>query len=355
MKLFPHYTLVSMSVVVGSQSNIPRVYEDLDELFADLENDLGSQIDVSSLPIVPPHNDRIFYLSENAYGSPCVSGYLVTAGPSAPRSRCFTIDLDHNLVYLRGTYSDYSRAIMLVPSDGEGNLYIARHNSRAPDNWQQYEDVMGIGHGSDFARLVGSVMLVPLEVGVPRTQLALITAPTDPESFCTESVMARIALLVSSSGRLELEVDVSLEDRNSGEIVPMERSEQNPTFFFLSTYKLTFIPSNVRASLVEIMNRVGLVRTVPNTFSVGCENLINFLPSIVFTVKDAGVVAARIVLEPQDYFHIRPETRECGCKIDLSDPEPVEHARFSFGMSLLENAGIFIDYNNEVLGLCDPL
>lgn len=343
------------SLVVGSQSNIPRVYEDLDELFADLENDFGSQIDDSSLPIVPTHNYRIFYLSVDSYGSPCVSGYLVTAGPSAPRSRSFTIDLDHNLVYLRGTYSDYSRAIMVVPSDGEGDLYISRHSSHVPDNWQQYEDVMGIGYGSDFARLVGSVMLVPLQVGVSGTRLALITAPTDPESFCRESVMARIALVVSGGGRLELEADVWFEDRNSGEIVPMERLETNPTFFFLSTYKLTFIPSNVRSSLVGIMSRVGLVRTATNSFSIGCENLINFLPSIVFTVKDAGVVAARIVLEPQDYFHIHPETRECECKIDLSDSEPVEHARFSFGMSLLENAGIFIDYNNEVLGLCDPL
>ena len=102
------------------------------------------------------------------------------------------------------------------------------------------------------------------------------------------------------------------------------------------------------------MDSIGMVRSPrrQNRFVSECHNLIRQLPSISLSFRNDDVVFAVIILSPEDYFEVDPDTSECECQIELDYPRDDQ---MSLGKIFLERVGVFIDYENVAIGLCEPL
>ena len=347
-------------IFVGFVSAAPptRIYESLDELW-DSADIVREDNRIDSLPLFyppwPNFENLVFDLfSDDVSGAPCIQGYILNGDP-IPRQRCFLIEFEHNLVYLMGSYSDYSRDIVLVPSTGNPRLQISRSQNRLPAEWVQFENVIGIGHGSDFSRTVRSMMMVPIDVADPAgSQFRLITRPTNPASYCFDSQIGTVFPDLSPDGNFLLSVDVELLDHISG--TPISLNPEQETFaadvFHISTERLSFVPRSIRNTLSHMINTIGMFEGQrQNFFEHGCGSIIDQLPSIRFSIREADQVVVAILFRPEDYFTIHEETGECESRIDLIG---LRDDQMSFGRHFLERVGIFIDYDNVSMGLCEP-
>ena len=375
--LFLATTLGFLNNVVATSSpyDSPRVMQLLEEIESSLESILHPpyfeseidrwfdemEMDVDQLPspvLMPPIHQQenlVFDLHTSRYGIPCIRGYLNGPEPNA-RERCFQIEFNHNLVYLAGSYADYTRDIVLVPSEGDETVTISRSQTRVPYEWRQFDDYMGIGHGSDFSDYIRRFMIFPVRPGVSGSQLRLVANPTNPENFCMDPHIPLMYPAISSSGTYLISATVSLRDTISGGTLSIRPSggTSSSHIFSLSTEPLTILPNDIRSNLVDIMHSLGMVESTRgvNIFQSGCSRRMNQLPSLVFSFDRTDQIIVTIVMDPEDYLRIDLTTGECISQIHLGELD--ENEQLLFGRMFLERVGILIDYDDLSIGLCEP-
>ena len=282
---------------------------------------------------------------------------------NVPRDRFYILEMDSTEVVLSTTYANYLNDILLPPAHGTGQpVRISRSGSYIPDHWRQYHDCIGIGFGSDFAESVGSVFISPIQIGVFGTKLRFVVGPSDPQLHCLDRQLATIPISLDTSNRFQLPIEVSLIDAQNTSPILMspERFESVEDHFSIQiSFKKTRLPLLVRQTLREIIDQRFGGQEIDEVigehwFASDCTRMISELPSISLTIRnDNQLPVYQIILTAEDYASVDAESGRCIVHLDLNEDTP--NMRSMLGIQFLERVGIFYDYTNRQIGLCDPL
>ena len=221
---------------------------------------------------------------------------------------------------------------------------------------------VGIGFESVFSRMIGSMMLIPSVdrvAGNEGAAMRMIAGPTDPLAYCTDRQMMMVDVVNSFSGHPSFQAEISLLSADTQEYMSLSSmsyfnegpgATQAP--FEISTEITGMrVPRQVRAVILEEISMQGIASefgTHMIYLEPGCADIIPRLPTIQLR-SPSGMIR----LMPEDYVRVNETTGRCTLPIEYDDND--FYREFTLGLSFIEQFGIFFDYNNYQIGICDPL
>ena len=235
------------------------------------------------------------------------------------------------------------------------------------------EDRLAVGMGSDFGHTVGSMMLLP-------SPLRMIIRPSNPLAQCYEGTMGYAqgsGLGDLSLGIFTLKVAITVLGThesvlNFANVANEEIDGSYHSYYLDTTLEVDKIPESVMFEWELALEQRGVDVVFPSavsqanvfyteyTFSRSdCQRTRHLFPSLMYTVAvgaetdDTGI-AARIILDPEDYIASDPVTGVCSVQFV---PEGSHRAlnTYTLGMNFIKRAAFHFDYNNSKIGICEPL
>ena len=257
---------------------------------------------------------------------------------NSPISRIHSFFTPDTPVYL----SDTNRNIVTVPlTEAVETVFCL-----------DFPSELSITPGSLFAEHFGSAMLLPPSENRPSFQL-IAGNVIDPTTECYEGT---IGYATTGDRAIGFDATVSLiaaEGQTFTNRTVTQLSGARTQFGIDTQSEKTAIPIDIYRlwetellTVAGVANREDLNRMDWNTF-------IHRLPTIQFMVyvsRDSNDVAATILMEPADYIEVLSPV---GANVKLSPS--LFFDRPGMGLNALRHVGVFLDYVNREIGLCEPL
>ena len=297
--------------------------------------------------------DRPIHIERMHYGIPCARGRL---WGESTNDRCFHLLTSSTEVLLRGArQQDYNRDILLTsPHTARDRLPIRinRSNAQIPENWRQYTDDLGIGFGSDFGNLVGSMMMLPHNPDQFDAEISVLTNVQDPASNCLDRELSLVNLIPQSVSKVEISVSVLSSGESVALILDSQSHRALTHIYSIDTSEYTRVPMEVWNVVRQYWERRSIRHHSPQELESGCASIIPQMPTLRFSIRNNGVHATDINMFGRDYISVDQATGRCRIHIQgIEDPD----TSFSLGMSVIERIGLFFDYRNNQIGFCEPV
>lgn len=245
------------------------------------------------------------------------------------------------------------------------------------------------GFGSDLGNAVGSMMLIPPSsytsfwngagIRPPSSSsysTLMVLNPANASAYCFEGTMGYAfgrGIGESDMGIFTLKVGMSVIGHNGEPQVGNVANEATDGlyhgYYIDTTAEFDRIPEAVMFEWEMAVQEAGLhVNFLPGTnvqyteYSLNreeCESTRHLFPSFMYTIlvgdgpHDTSI-AARIVLNPEDYMPSTPNGR---CVVQLvgdGSASGFSHI-YKLGMNFIQRAALLFDYENSRLGIGEPL
>ena len=286
-------------------------------------------------------SNLVFNANVGIDGIPCIYGFL--AGDEESNRRCFHLRFSSGEIALRGNQrNDYFRDIFLEPLSHQHLRWfrLDRSHVQFAPSWREIQNYLGIGIGSDFGEVAGSIILFP--------GYRMIVNPTTPESFCYDEQLA-LANVVSGT-MSSIEVSVTVGNSQGPRIInnPNRRSTSQTNVYKIETWEDTRIPIYIWNRIAQVWVNEGIRQTSHNTLEQGCERIIPLMPTIQFNIWSNGQTVGSILMDGSDYISVDSERGLCKLYFLPS------LGTFQLGFSIIQKIGLFFDYRNNQIGFCEP-
>jgi hypothetical protein len=248
------------------------------------------------------------------------------------------------------------------------------------------------GFGSDFGHAVGSMMLIPPSsynsfwdgagIRPPSSSYStmMVLNPANPSAYCYEGTMGYASgrgIGESDMGIFTLKVAMSVIGHNE---VPQVGNVANEAtdglyhgYYIDTTAEFDRIPEAVMFEWNMAVQEAGLHVNEFPTFLPGtnvqyteyslsreeCESTRHLFPSFMYTIlvgdgPNDTSIAARIVLNPEDYMPSTPNGR-CVVQLIGDGSAPGFSHTYKLGMNFIKRAALLFDYENSRIGIGEPL
>ena len=251
-----------------------------------------------------------------------------------------------------------------------------------PHIWERgyydYDVSMGrisVLHGSQFAQRFGNLMITPNFNGgqylrqrqgdqAARVEpyddigFRFYANVVDPARYCLDNSIVYTST-IPNTPEIRFMAQTSLirssqpqgEEGNSEPVIIAE-SQYAGEYDMTDVHIYITLPEEVNNALnAEVERLTGLSRYDYHD-SPNCESFVDQLPTLKFTLLDPNGTREVVdfMLEPSDYVKIERTPSSIRCNI-----QTYANGGLSMGHLFWKQFGVFIDYNNERIGFCDPL
>ncbi len=320
-------------------------------------------------------NDVSFTLTQNRYNSYSVVAWNCNPG----RIDNFALDFanQRNLIYVNEDTNSRAEDYYLVGVNrtlvdfgsfrNEGPSYY----TALPSGLSSAEShgFIAMGHGSQFARRFGNMMLSPsasqgFRVVVyqgwcrvresPNPGFKMITNIIDPSIYCLDNSIVYTTAMEGDALRFRAK-SALLPASNAGDVFGTNSSQPEIVTSRGEAYEVSFgnlsVSLDVAQALHGEIERVSGLSISEFETSQTCQSFIAQLPTLKFTVlEDDGSDVANLIFEPADYITIENGPSRF-CRIDVIGTDGYEQ---SISEKFLRQVGLFVDYENRRFGFCDP-
>ncbi len=229
--------------------------------------------------------------------------------------------------------------------------------------------ILDISYVSEFAQIVGFMMLIPTNPGIRGTHFRMISSPSDASDFCVDRLLTILPAITRPDGFPSIRAHAALRTADTNDYMSLSEAfggygnvgpySVESEYRFSLHNQLISLPHSIRRTIIMVAGYEGFTVERRGEFHVqyylepGCADIIPRLPTIQlwFTGSDGGH-AGNIFLEPNDYMHVDETTGECITILDLNFGERENNV---LGVPFFEQMGLFFDYENNQIGICDPL
>jgi len=263
------------------------------------------------------------------------------------------------IMYIESS-SAMSRAGTFLSSEGDSVHLIAE--GRLPVSvplTQPYEPLLCLNNparlsitpGSSFAAHFRTAMLVPPSEEHP--SFRLMAGLTNPETHCFEGTIG-YADLPRDTIRFNVQVSlVASHGRTFASRASASQLDATRTPFGISTHeKVNVVPFDIFEAWRREVLTVAGVTDHAALATIDWSTFLHQLPSIQYTIyrsDDSDEVAARIVLQPEDFIEVLPAEANVMLSPGFVTTRP------SLGLTALKHVSVFLDYENSRIGFCEPI
>ena len=262
------------------------------------------------------------------------------------------------------------------------------------DVFAEIEDRLSVGMGSDFGNVVGSMLLLPPSSFSAATHhgdyqqtvsteddypLMMVINPANVSTYCYEGTLGYVqgmGLGELSYGIFTLKVAVSV--LGNEEIIFANTANEAIDglyhgYYIDTTAQKDRIPEAVMYEwFTEVANRglyldefpmflqgTNIYYTEYSLSAAQCANTRHLFPSLVYTIlvgdgPDDVNIAARIVLEPEDYMPAVSPGGRCVVQI-VGEAAGLHYTTYKLGMNFIQRAALHFDYTHNRIGIGEPL
>jgi len=218
---------------------------------------------------------------------------------------------------------------------------------------------ISIGPNSNFARLFGSAFLIP-SIAEPSRAFHLLGGVSEPARYCYENAISRVSF---SRNSLAVSGSVTLY---SSQFQPLsgESSWNEPRhiiervavgqFRFDTSSTFDVLPMSIYHQLMREISYIAGSEDIDTVCGMDLTDILPVFPTIVYTFfeyEGSNTPAVRIHLLPEDYL-IRTESGRYELRVWCADSD---RQQLDLGLTFLSQSAVFIDYQNEHIGFCEPL
>ena len=252
------------------------------------------------------------------------------------------------------TSGDYGFAIPSVTGESAVFLRGTSYSDQIP-----YDTDISVGYGSEFFALIGSIMLIP-PVERHGTEGSMILNPSDvANQYCFEGILDYVGI-DPTNPIVETTFDIVHRIAMPGGRVVHQAFPHNTVLRYQLAAENPYI-SLPSAAFMDLMNQIsGATLDLPQAPIHGTRRtwifppgrctteLISRMPTLKFTIRNAGQAGVEIHLEPLDY--LRVDRRLNSCEILIVSERSSIH---QLGAPFFRIAAIHFDQNR--IGFCDPI
>ena len=207
-----------------------------------------------------------------------------------------------------------------------------------------------IDNDSEFARTYSRVMLTPSVSSTSTYEL--ITDVNDPSQYCFDGTIS----LAQFTSPISFHTRVTLVPSNGRVVSSRITGARRPlsAFYDINTESMKDVIS--QGVFNSLMLELEELSGTPDLANMNFASIMQDMPSIQYTIyhHDGGSrerdEIARVVLEPIDYLK---ETLDGVYELQVRSADANEQPQL--GMNFLNAVAVFIDYENEEIGFCEPL
>jgi len=188
----------------------------------------------------------------------------------------------------------------------------------------------------------------------PDQKVRFVLAPTDvPNRYCQDGYMG-FAPALPGTQFLKFRTEVGLlgntEDDNFEAAELIVNSE--PREAHITLVDFVSVPRVVYNVLEEEIERITDMTWTEFGQHPDCQSMIDQLPTIRYRILDENNIGVvEVLVAPSDYVVSDPGAAE-RCHISVVCVEPVHQ---SLGLPFFRSAGVYVDYQQQRFGFCDPI
>ena len=222
-----------------------------------------------------------------------------------------------------------------------------------------YQDcVIACGFGSEFGRSANRALFY--RTSSDPDSMRILVGPINPHDYCIPNSLA-IIRPVFPEGETQGYIRASISVVGQPDDEPDTHVNR---FAVASTFPRDTIPRSVYNQLVSILGSNGLAVHDDVSILGDCTAAYESLPDLRYTIytDESLLDYFEMFVKPDDYLHIRDG--ECELLVYPTDIDDAQmyllggeevSTPFRITETVLRQVALYMDYENEILGFCDPL